>query len=131
MAMGVKEILEWARGEVDEISAAEMKAKLDQGEIDLVLDVREPGEYGEGHIPGAINVPRGVLEIYADATHPSTKPELSGDPDAQIAVYCQRDPGFRSVTSAATLRKMGYKNAVAVPGGLKDWTDEGLPVEND
>ena len=46
MAMGVKEILEWARGEVDEISAAEMKAKLDQGEIDLVLDVREPGEYG-------------------------------------------------------------------------------------
>ncbi len=129
MAIGVKQMIEEARRGVTAVSPAEVKERVDRGEVDLVIDVRERDEYGKGHVADAINVPRGVLELQADPDVPMTNPALSGNPDARMVVYCTKAPGFRSLTAAETLGKMGYSNVVVMPEGLDGWSSAGLPTE--
>jgi rhodanese-related sulfurtransferase len=88
----------------------------------LVLDVREPEEYTAGCLPGAVNIPRGVLEFRIDG-HPS----FQGRKDAEILVYCQT--GGRSALATETLQKLGYEKPVSLAGGFKTWQDSGLPIE--
>jgi rhodanese-related sulfurtransferase len=83
----------------------------------LVLDVRDPGEYGAGHILGAKNVP---LSRLGDA-------EVAKRKDRPVIVYC--DGGERSSKAAAALRKQGLTRVVNLTGGLKAWQQAGLPVE--
>ncbi len=85
----------------------------------LVVDVREPGEFGAGHILGARNVPVARLA------------EGSGDlakrKDKPVIVYC--DTGARSAKAAAALKKQGFGRVVNLSGGLGAWQQAGLPVE--
>ena len=74
MAMSVEEMVNEARKHVPEVSASEAKEALDQGEVEVILDVREPQEWVAGHIPGAVYVPRGLLEWHADQASPMCKP---------------------------------------------------------
>lgn len=83
----------------------------------LVVDVREPGEYGAGHILGARNVP---LSRIGEALVAKKK-------DKPVIVYC--DSGNRSAKAAAALRSQGYAKAVNLAGGLGAWQQAGLPVE--
>jgi rhodanese-related sulfurtransferase len=129
MAMGLKEMMQEALASVEAISAQDVKERLDSGDVDLVIDVREPKEWEGGHVPGSMNVPRGMLELRADPESPATDPALSANKDARVIVYCLKAPGARSVLAAQTLGNMGYSKVAAMRGGFEEWRGEGLPAE--
>ena len=129
MAMGIKEMMQEALASVEAVSAQDVREGLEGGQVDLVIDVREPKEWERGHLPGAINVPRGMLELRADPESPVTDPALSADKDARVIVYCTKAPGARSAFAAQTLGTMGYSNVAVLRGGLEEWQAEGLPAE--
>jgi rhodanese-related sulfurtransferase len=118
-----------ARGEVDQIAAPAARDALERGDIDLVVDVREPGEFSSSHLPHAVNIPRGLLEIKADPSSPATDAQLSANQSARVLVYCTKNPNARSLLAAQTLRRMGYERAQVLDGGLNAWAESGLPVE--
>ena len=126
---GLKELVAEARGRVREVSPSDVKAALDGGEELVVLDVREPHEFAQGHLPGAINVPRGVLELKADADSPVADPAIAQKRDARVVTYCVKAPGARSLFAADTLATMGFTNVAAMTAGLKGWTEAGLPLD--
>ena len=107
-----------AKTKIREITAQEASA---QSKTARILDVREPGEYAQGHIPGAINIPRGLLEVTIDS-HPVLK-----DRDLPLIVHCQA--GARSALATATLVELGYTKAVNMAGGFAAWKAAELPVE--
>ncbi len=84
----------------------------------LVVDVREPGEYGAGHILGARNVP---LSRLADAA------DLGKRKDRPLILYC--DSGDRSGKAISVLKKQGFARVVNLSGGIGAWQQAGLPVE--
>ncbi|HSG02419.1 MAG TPA: rhodanese-like domain-containing protein [Marinobacterium sp.] len=86
----------------------------------LVIDVREPDEYQQGHLSGAINIPRGMLEFRMGST-----PALEAR-DQAIVLYCKTSG--RSALAAAALQEMGYVDVVSVTGGFDAWVDAGKPV---
>jgi rhodanese-related sulfurtransferase len=90
----------------------------------VVLDVREPTEW-ETHIPGCVQIPRGILEAKADPTSPRHDPAL--DPDREVIVYCRS--GARSVLAAVTLTELGYTDVVNLAGGITAWKEAGLPTD--
>ena len=83
----------------------------------LVLDVRDPGEYGAGHILGAKNVP---LSRIGDG-------DLAKRKERPVIVYC--DGSDRCAKAVSALRKQGFTRVVNLSGGLKAWQQAGLPVE--
>ena len=89
-------------------------AKMMKDEKDyIILDVRRPDEYAEGHIPGAINVPNEAIGTAEIAELP--------DKSQLILVYCRS--GRRSKEAAGKLANLGYTN-VAEFGGIKDYKGE-------
>ncbi len=92
-AKSASQIVAEARKSTPEITVEQAKEELDQGQAELVLDVREPAEWEKGHIPGAVLAPRGMLEWYADPTTPYAKPELTTKRDARIIVGWAFDAG--------------------------------------
>jgi sulfur-carrier protein adenylyltransferase/sulfurtransferase len=113
-----RELLEQVRSEIDEIDATQARELVKNGEP-LVLDVREQSEWDEGHIPGAVHVPRGHLESRIERTAP--------DPTRPIVVYCSA--GNRSAFAAKTLGELGYEDVTSLAGGFTDWKRNGFPVE--
>lgn len=131
MALTLREMVAGARSEAREISPAQAAQADNDAELDLIVDVREPGEYGEGHLPRAINIPRGLLELRADPASPAADPALSADRTARILVYCTKGPGARSLLAAQTLKGMGYEHVEVLGGGLTAWAEAGLPVDTE
>ena len=86
----------------------------------LVVDVRDPGEYGAGHILGARNLPLSRMEEGGAELAAKRK-------DKPVIVYC--DTGNRSAKAAAALRSKGYARVLNLSGGLTAWLQAGLPVE--
>jgi rhodanese-related sulfurtransferase len=85
----------------------------------LALDVRDPGEFGAGHILGARSLPLARLEEGA--------PDLAKKKDRPLIVYC--DGGNRCAKAAAALKKQGFTRVASLSGGLGAWQGAGLPVE--
>jgi rhodanese-related sulfurtransferase len=85
----------------------------------VVIDVRQPNEYEEGHIPGAINIP--LRELAANVDKIPT--------DRAVFVYCQS--GFRAGVAISAVRLMGYDNAFAYKDSYLGWTDAGEEVSTD
>jgi rhodanese-related sulfurtransferase len=85
----------------------------------LVLDVRDSGEYGSGHILGAKSLPLARVESGAG--------EVAKKKDAALILYC--DGSDRSAKAASALKKQGYTKVVNLSGGLAAWQQAGLPVE--
>jgi molybdopterin/thiamine biosynthesis adenylyltransferase/rhodanese-related sulfurtransferase len=81
----------------------------------VVLDVREPDEYEQGALPGAVHIPRGHLESQIE--------NKVVDRDAPVVVYCAG--GTRSAFAADTLNQLGYTDVVSVVGGFNKWKNEG------
>ena len=115
----VKELVAKAKGAIKLVSAEDAKAAIDNKEKAIFLDVRDPGEYTAGHLPGAINVSRGTLEFNVWSKIP--------DQNAKIYVYCKT--AGRSTLATKTLNDLGYKNAVLVDVQFEDWIKKGYPVE--
>jgi len=126
-AKSASQIVAQARETIPEITVAQAREELDQGQAELVLDVREPAEWEKGHLPGAVLAPRGMLEWYADPTTSYAKPELTTRREARIIVACAS--GGRSILAAQTLKSMGYTNVVNMAGGFNEWSKQGFPVE--
>jgi len=120
-AMTAQDLVAEARASVDEVGPAETGPH--PGAPLTVLDVREPAEYAEGHLPGAVNVPRGVLEFKV-ASHPALT-----DPDSPILLYCKS--GGRGAMAARILLRMGFSRVTNLAGGFDAWVQAGQPVEKD
>jgi len=108
-----RDLLNAAKSEIREIEHQEVAANLKDYTI---LDVREPDEYEQGAVPGAIHVPRGQLEFNVEGRIP--------DKNAHLAVYCAG--GVRSAFATKTLQDLGYTDVVSVIGGFNKWKDDGL-----
>ncbi|MDP9071920.1 MAG: molybdopterin-synthase adenylyltransferase MoeB [Actinomycetota bacterium] len=109
-----RELLAQAKAHITEIDGAEAESRLGRA---LVLDVREPDEYEQGAIPGAVHIPRGHLEGQVEGKIP--------DKSQPVIVHCAS--GFRSAFATKTLHDLGYENAVNLAGGFNKWKDEGRP----
>jgi rhodanese-related sulfurtransferase len=112
------DFIKQAKSVIDTVTVQEAKNLLDSGGY-LFVDVREPNETQMGNIPGAVLVPRGLLEFRFPGT--------VEDKDAKIVVYCKS--GGRSALATYTLLHMGYGNVVSMDGGWSAWEEASFPVE--
>jgi rhodanese-related sulfurtransferase len=129
MALTLAQMVASARSQAREISPTQAAEAHNNAELALIVDVREPAEYNEGHVPDAVNIPRGVLELRADPASPVADQTLSADQSARVLVYCTKGPGARSLFAAQTLASMGYENVEVLAGGLIAWAEAGLPLD--
>jgi molybdopterin/thiamine biosynthesis adenylyltransferase/rhodanese-related sulfurtransferase len=113
-----RELLQQIKGEIDEIDVSRARDLLAEADP-AVVDVRERDEWAEGHIPGAVHIPRGSLESRIEGVVP--------DRSQTVVVYC--GSGSRSAFAAKTLEELGYGNVLSLAGGFTDWKRNGLPFE--
>jgi rhodanese-related sulfurtransferase len=106
-----------AKKNITEISPTEAAAKSKSGEA-VIVDVREKDEWDEEHIPDAIHMSRGTIELDIEEKVPDT--------NAMIICHC--GGGGRSALAAESLQKLGYKNVRSMAGGFKTWKAAGLPT---
>ncbi|KAA1174415.1 sulfurtransferase [Marinobacter salinexigens] len=112
------DLVEAAKQEIREVSLNQAEEAISQA--DLLLDVRDGDEYRTGHIPGAINISRGMLEF-----------KFTNDPafenrDMSIVCYCKTSG--RAALSAKALKEMGYMHVQSIAGGFDAWQEAGKPV---
>jgi len=117
MPKSFMDLVNEAKSRIKEIDVPTAAAALRTGKIAL-LDVREPGEYSQGHIEGAVNIPRGVAELEV--------PRMVVDPKVRIICYCAG--GNRSALVADHLTQMGYESVVSIIGRFQGWTRSDQPV---
>jgi len=110
-----------AKSRVTETNVAEVKQRVDRGELINLIDVREDHEWAEGHLPNAIHLSRGIIERDIEKQFPDTNTE--------IVLYC--GGGFRSALVADNLQKMGYTNVKSMDGGFSGWKDAGHQIVRD
>ena len=126
MAKSLKDFVADAKSRIREISAADAAEAIKKNPNTLVLDVREPAEWAEGHLPGALLVPRGMLEAKADLEYANREPRLA-DRSQPIIVHCAS--AARSAMAADVLQQMGFTNVRSLAGGIVAWREKGLPIE--
>jgi sulfur-carrier protein adenylyltransferase/sulfurtransferase len=115
-----RDLLQQVKGEIDEVDSAQALDSLRDSERGCVIvDVREREEWDEGHLPGAVHVPRGHLESRIERAAP--------DKSRPVLVYCAS--GNRSAFAAKTLEELGYDHVVSLAGGFTDWKRNGNPFE--
>ncbi len=119
------DLVDEARAKIQEVAPGTFKT--DRGNA-VLIDVREPAEFDTGHIPGAINIPRGVLEFQVDA-HPAVahvSDAALSHKDRPIVVVCRT--GGRAALSAVNLQRLGFANVRSIAGGVVAWSEAGLPL---
>ena len=122
MAKAAAQMVEEANAAIETLSPTKASNEVSAGDTVLV-DVREPVEW-EHHIPGAVQIPRGLLEFAADPSSPKHNEAL--DPTRRVLVYCRS--GTRAALAASTLKMMGYERVANLDGGITAWRDAGLPT---
>lgn len=118
MAVTPHDLVIEAKAQIKEVSTAEAQSTLTGY---TVIDVREYDEFAAGHLPGAINIPRGVLEFKI-----GTVGECA-DKDKPYLIYC-RTSG-RAALSTVQLQKIGYGKLVSMAGGFEAWAKEARPTD--
>jgi sulfur-carrier protein adenylyltransferase/sulfurtransferase len=116
MAKTSKNILDEARAQIKSIDIDEARRMLEKPGT-VLLDVREGDEWRQGHIPQAVGIPRGFLELRVEEKVP----------DHMTPVILQCASGTRSLLAARSLRELGYENVYNLTGGFNAWKDRGLP----
>ena len=106
---------------VSEIMPWDLIQILAQDRRPLLLDVREPAEFARLHLPGSINVPRGVLEQSCEWDYDETVPILADGREQKIVVICRN--GKRSVLAADVMLRMGFRHVVSLKTGVRGWVD--------
>ncbi|MFW2334541.1 molybdopterin-synthase adenylyltransferase MoeB [Ilumatobacter sp.] len=108
-----RDLLTSAKAEITEVSTEGAAEHIAAGYT--VLDVREPDEYQEGALPGAVHIPRGHLESQIEGR--------ISDKTTPVVVYCAG--GVRSAFAAKTMQELGYETVESMEGGYGRWKDEG------
>jgi sulfur-carrier protein adenylyltransferase/sulfurtransferase len=112
------EVLRQIKSRIDEVDPADVREQVGNGAV--IVDVREPEEWGAGHIPGAVHVPKSYLESRIEGAVPSR--------DKHVVLYCAS--GNRSAWAARTLiEDLGYEHVESMTGGFTLWKDRGYEVE--
>ena len=114
-----KELVQQARQRITEIGPEGARQRLEAGGV--ALDVREGHELADGHIPDAVHIPRGSLEIAAE------EHEALQGRDTPICVYCQG--GGRGALAAQSLQELGYTDVTSIEGGFQAWHKAGYPMQ--
>jgi rhodanese-related sulfurtransferase len=114
-----------ARRHVPEIEVDEL---ADDGDVPLVIDVREADERSRGYIPSSIHIPRGILE--RDIEKRAFRGSIT-DADLARPIVCYCGGGSRSLLAARTLREMGFSDVVSLRGGYKAWGEAGRSIAHD
>jgi rhodanese-related sulfurtransferase len=107
-----------AKTRVREVSPRETMRVLQEHPETVLIDCREPNEFALGYIPGALLIPRGVLEQNVERAVPRDRP---------VILYCAS--GNRSALAAEVLHAMGYLDAASMSEGIRGWVDAGGPIE--
>jgi rhodanese-related sulfurtransferase len=108
------------RSKISEITADELKSKIEKGDNFLLLDVRQSSEYEQASIPGALNIPRGMLEFsIRDDNFWEEEFMYTPENDEEIIIYCKL--GYRGILSAMALRQLGFTNVKNLAGGIVSW----------
>jgi sulfur-carrier protein adenylyltransferase/sulfurtransferase len=110
------QLVQLAKSQIQEVSAAQLKQMLDNGNKPTVVDVRERDEFVQGHIPDAVFIPRGFLELQIEQHQP--------DRDKPVVLYCAG--GVRSALAARNLKEMGYQHVISLIGGFNGWKNAGF-----
>ncbi len=117
MAKSFQDIMAEARKEIPEVSAQQVNEFLkNNGKSPVLLDVRESDEWRQGHLEGALSLPRGFLEIKVETAVPNK--------DTPIIAYCAG--GVRSLLAAKAMKEMGYQNVSSMAGGYAAWKNGGF-----
>lgn len=123
------QLIDEAREQVAEIMPWDLDEELQAGGQPLLVDVREPAEYAAMHIPGAINIPRGILETACEWGFDDTLPELVQARQRRVIVICRS--GNRSLFAAQTMKILGYQDVVSLRTGVRGWNDSDLPLTDE
>ena len=115
---GFLKLVNEARPKVKEITLDEARARLAQNSQAVLLDVREDSEWQKGRAAQAVHLGKGVLERDLEQMFP--------DPRTEIIMYC--GGGYRSVLTAETVGRMGYKNVASLIGGYKALVQANWPM---
>lgn len=118
MAVTPHDLVVEAKSQIKEVTCNDAQSLLGKR---VILDVREYDEFAAGHLPGAINIPRGVLEFKIGMV-----PEAA-DKNSSILLYC-RTSG-RAALSAVQLQRIGYSDVISMSGGFDQWANENRPTE--
>lgn len=113
-----RDLLKQAKERAEGLDPKKVQGILQSDENVLLVDVRESDEYRAGHLPGAVHLPRGYLELQIDEKLP--------DRGAPIIFYCAG--GNRSALAAVTAKDLGYTNVRHMIRGFSGWRDEGFEV---
>ena len=116
-----------ARAQIKTIDMAQFKHALDgNADLGVIIDVREPAEFASGHVPGAVNIPRGQIEI---AVWPLVGYPQNTDMAKRMTLVC--GSGIRCMLAARSLQELGFTNVVAVDMKIGEWTKAGYPLVKD
>ncbi len=109
-----KQLCDEAKKDIKEIDLDELRRMRREQDVALI-DVREKEDQQKGMIPGAVGLPRGVLELHID--------QVTTDKEKPIVLYC--GGGSRSALAAQSLQKMGFRNVMSLSGGYRGWKASG------
>ncbi len=112
------ELISRVKSEIRETDVDGVAARLDDEDV-TIIDCREREEFVDGHIPGAIFIPRGLLDLRIESAVP--------DKSKPVVVYCAG--GTRSALAARTLEELGYENVESMAGGFGAWKRRGLKFD--
>ena len=110
-----KQLVHEAKGQITEIGPDELRRMQQSGENFTLIDVRERDEVAKGSIPGAVPMPRGILEVNID--------QITTDKEQKLVLYC--GGGSRSALAALNLKKMGFRKVLSLVGGYRGWRESG------
>src|SRR5271165_3494131 len=118
-APGFLKMVNEARPRVKEITIDQARERLAKNPAAILLDVREDSEWRNGHAVQAVHLGKGVLERDLEKMVP--------DPGAELLMYC--GGGYRSILTADSAQKMGYRNVASVIGGYKGLVQAQWPMK--
>ncbi|PKM20853.1 MAG: sulfurtransferase [Gammaproteobacteria bacterium HGW-Gammaproteobacteria-15] len=128
-----QQLIAEAKAAIKEVSITELSRALKADSETVLIDVREPAEFAQQHITGAVNYPRGVLEMNIH-NHPKVaatgcEPQIALQQLAQHPMYLICRSGARSALAVEALQRMGFSEIYSVAGGMQAWLDAGLAVK--
>jgi rhodanese-related sulfurtransferase len=114
---GFQELVADAKKKITEIFPIDAASKTKSSDA-VIVDVREKDEWDDEHIPDAVHMSRGMLELEIEDKFP----------DRNTTIICHCGGGGRSALAAESLQKIGYKNVRSMAGGFKAWKAAELPT---